>query len=281
MFLSGLVLVSGLIDYDTIRSGPCNDLPFTLFLPSYTAVAHHHGRLPDDLQADRAKAIAEARAFAAGDYVTALYAGAALPEKRRAAVAEKLARLTGLPEQLVLDHDLRIDPSTFREELLADQRLICGRFDGRITGRDGDRTSGTPRFDPSGDAALGPLASVMNAFVREELKFESDLPYKVISGVGPWSFEQNSYSSTARQLAEAMARNPHLRVLVQDGLCDLAVPADSMRHSVDHLRIDPDLRANVTFVDYDAGHMMYLNTPDRVKFRDDLRAFLENLPAAD
>ena len=121
----------------------------------------------------------------------------------------------------------------------------------------------------------------MNAFVREELKFESDLPYKVISGVGPWSFEQNSYSSTARQLAEAMARNPHLRVLVQAGLCDLAVPADSMRHSVDHLRIDPDLRANVTFVDYDAGHMMYLNTPDRVKFRDDLRAFLENLPAAD
>jgi carboxypeptidase C (cathepsin A) len=274
MFLNGLVLVSGLVDYGTIIPGPSNDLPYSLFLPSFTAVAHAHGRLPAELQADRARALAEAEAFAAGEYVTALYAGLALPEPRRAAVAGRLARLTGLPEQLILDHDLRVDASTFREKLLADERLILGRFDGRITGRDGDQSSGVPRFDPSYDAALGPLAAAMNAFVREELEFESDLPYKVLTGLSPWPQDQNRYSSTARQLGEALSRNHHLRVLVQAGRCDLAVPYLSLKHSIDHLQIDRELRKNVTYADYDSGHMMYLTLTDLAKFARDLRAFL-------
>ena len=279
MFLNGLVLVSGLVDYGTIIPGPSNDLPYSLFLPSFTAVAHAHGRLPAELQADLAKALSEAEAFAAGEYVTALYAGAALPEERRRAVAARVARLTGLPERLVLDHELRVNPSTFREELLADQRLILGRFDGRITGRDGDQAGGDPRFDPSYDAALGPLAAVMNAYVREELKFESDQPYRVLTGVGPWPQDQNRYSSTARQLGEAMSRNPHLRLLVQVGRCDLAVPYLSLTHSIDHLGIDPELRKNVTYAAYESGHMMYLHRPDLEKLERDLRAFLE-APAA-
>jgi carboxypeptidase C (cathepsin A) len=188
--------------------------------------------------------------------------------------------LTGLPEALVLDHDLRVDPSTFREKLLADQRLILGRFDGRITGRDGDQGSGDPQFDPSYDAALGPLAAVMNAYVREELKFESDLPYRVLTGVGPWPQDQNRYASTARQLGEAMSRNHHLRVLVQAGACDLAVPSLSMVHSIDHLGIDPELRKNVVYATYDSGHMMYLRLEDLAKLERDLRAFLAT-PAED
>jgi len=280
MFFNGLVLVSGLVDYGTIIPGPSNDLPFSLFLPSFTAVAHAHRRLPEDLQADRARAVAESEAFAAGEYLTALYAGAALPEARRSEIAATIARLTGLSERLVLDHDLRVDPAAFREELLADERLILGRFDGRITGRDGDQASSDPLFDPSYDAALGPLAAAMNAYVREDLKFESDLPYRVLTGVGPWPQEQNRYSSTARQLGEAMSRNHHLRVLVQTGACDLAVPYRSMVHSINHLAIDPELLRNVSYATYDSGHMMYLRREDLAKLERDLRAFLA-APAAD
>lgn len=274
MFLSGLVLVSGLVDFETIRAAACNDLPHCIFLPSFTAVAHFHGRLPPDLQADLPKALAESRAFAAGDYATALYAGASLPADRREAIADRLARLTGLSRAIVLKHDLRVDPSVFRKALLADKGLICGRFDGRITGRDGDPAASAPAFDPSYTAALGPLASVMNAYVREELGFESDSPYKVLAGVGPWRFEQNSYASTSRELAEALSENPHLRVLVQVGLCDLAVPGDSMRHSIDHLKLAPELRGNISFAEYASGHMMYLNLPDLRKLRKDLEAFI-------
>ncbi len=280
MFLNGLVLVSGLVDYGTIIPGPSNDLPYALVLPSFTAVAHAHGKLPADLQADRTKALAEAEAFASDEYVTALFAGAALPEARRTDIARKIARLTGLPEKLVVDRDLRVSPSVFREKLLADDRIILGRFDGRITGRDGDHGSTSPQFDPSFDAALGPLSAAMNAYVREELLFESDLPYRVLTGVGPWPQDQNRYASTASQLAEAMSRNHHLRVLVQTGRCDLAVPYLSMRYSINHLGVDPELLKNVTYADYDSGHMMYLSLGDLEKLERDLRAFVEPAPPA-
>lgn len=278
MFLNGLVLVSGLVDFGTIRAGGSNDLPYALFLPSYTAVAHHHGRLPADLQADRGRALAEAEDFAGGEYLAALYAGAGLSPERQSAVAAKLARYTGLPESFILAHELRIDASHFREELLSDHRLILGRFDGRITGRDGDQATGVPRFDPSYDAALGPLAAAMNAYVREELSFESDLPYKVLTAVGPWPQDQNRYAATDWQLADAMNRNPHLRVLVQTGRCDLAVPFLSLRYSIDHLEVDRERLANVRFCDYDSGHMMYLNRPDLERMARDLRAFLTAAP---
>ncbi|MFM8704742.1 MAG: peptidase S10, partial [Planctomycetia bacterium] len=124
-------------------------------------------------------------------------------------------------------------------------------------------------------AALGPLAAVMNAYVREELKFESDLPYRVLTGVGPWPHDQNRYSSTVGQLGEAMSRNHHLRLLVQVGRCDLAVPFLSLVHSIDHLGIDPELRKNVTYAEYESGHMMYLHRPDLEKLHRDLRAFLD------
>ena len=274
MFLNGLILVSGLVDYGTILPNASNDLPYTLFLPSFTAVAHAHGRLPADLQKDRAAAIAASRQFAAGDYVQALHAGATLSADQRQATAAMLARLTGLTPERALAHDLRISPSSFRKELLAEQQLILGRFDGRITGRDGNQAAATPGFDPSYDAALGPLAAAMNAYVREDLGFESDLPYRVLTGVSPWPQDQNRYSNTASQLASAMSRNPHLRILVQVGLCDLAVPFLSLRHSIDHLEIDPMLRGNVSYAEYESGHMMYLRLEDLAKLNRDLRVFL-------
>jgi carboxypeptidase C (cathepsin A) len=75
-----------------------------------------------------------------------------------------------------------------------------------------------------------------------------------------------------------MSRNHHLRVLVQTGRCDLAVPYLSLRHSIDHLEIDPALRANVDYAEYDSGHMMYLNRPDLGRMADDLRRFLRAAP---
>ena len=274
MFLNGLLLVSGLIDFGTIRTGSTNDLPYSIFLPTLTAVAHFHKRLPADLQQDLHGAMMESRAFASGEYLAALFAGEGLEDGKRKQVASKLSRLTGLSEDIILENRLRISPSMFRKKLLSEDGLICGRYDGRITGRDGDQSSAYPGFDPSYMAALGPLAATMNAYVREELAFENDLPYKVLANVFPWKFEENTYSSTAADLGSAMSKNPHLRVLVMTGRCDLAVPSDAMRFSIDHLEIDPKIKANVSFTEYSSGHMMYLNLPDLKKLGQDVAEFI-------
>ena len=274
MFLNGLLLVSGLVDFGTILTGSTNDLPYSIFLPTLTAVAHFHNRLSADLQQDRQGAMMESRTFASGEYLAALFAGEGLENWKRKQIASKLSRLTGLSEDIILENRLRISPSTFRKKLLSEDGLICGRYDGRITGRDGDQSSAYPGFDPSYMAALGPLAATMNAYVREELAYENDLPYKVLANVFPWKFEENTYSSTAADLGSAMSKNPHFRVLVMTGRCDLAVPPDAMRFSIDHLEIDPTIKANVSFAEYSSGHMMYLNLPDLEKLGHDVAEFI-------
>jgi len=275
MYLNGLMLVSGLLDFATLRESRDNDLPALVFLPTLTATAQFHKKLPADLQRDLPKALAEAREFIKSEYPSALLQGAALPLAQRQAIAAKLARLTGLPAKVIEDHDLRVSTSTFRELLLRDEGLIVGRFDSRITGRDADKTSFSPRFDPSYAVTYGPFSAAMNAYVREELKFESDLPYEILTDGGPWNYDaRNSYPSVADRLGAAMSQNPYLRVLVLAGLRDLACPLDGIRHSIDHLQLDPMLRKNITYAEYESGHMMYVNLPDLKKLQKDLVGFV-------
>jgi len=276
MYLNGLILVSGVLDFATLREGPGNDLPSLVFLPTLTATAHFHKKLPADLQADLAQALAEARAFIKAEYPSALLEGAALPAEKRKEIVAKLARFTGLSPQVIEDNDLQVDTSTFRKQLLRDQGMIIGRYDARITGRDANPASPFPRFDPSYAATYGPFAAAMNSYLREELKFENDLPYEILAGVQPWNFDaRSSYPSVADRLATVMSQNPYLHVLVLGGLRDLACPIDGIRYSMDHLQLDPAYRKNITYAEYESGHMMYVNLPDLKKLQKDLENFVQ------
>src|SRR5258706_10401330 len=209
MYLNGLILVSGVLDFATIWNNPGNDLPYPLMLPAFTAAAQFHKKLPADLQNDLPKALAEAREFARGGYATALQQGAALPAAERKKVAAELVRLTGLAPQVIEDNHLRVDQGVFRKQLLHDQGLILGAYDARITGRDANPASPYPDFDPSAAATLGPFAAAMNSYVRDELKFEDDLPYEIIAGVQPWNYGvRNRYGSAGEKLSAAQYPKP-------------------------------------------------------------------------
>ena len=276
MYLNGLILVSGVLDFATINDGSANDLPFELFLPNYTATANYFKKLPPDLQADLPKALAEAREFAKGEYASALHQGAALPADERDKIVAELARLTGLKPQVIEDNNLRIDSSVFRKQLLHDEGLILGAYDARITGRDDDPASPYPVFDPSYAATYGPFAAAMNAYVRQELKFEDDLPYEIIAGVQPWNYgSHNDYPGVSDQLASVMNQNPYMRVLVLNGMRDLVCPPDTMRYALDHMQLDRAYRTNITYATFEAGHMMYVNLPDLKKLHQVLEDFLK------
>ena len=176
---------------------------------------------------------------------------------------------------MIEDNDLRVSSGTFRRMLLHDQGLVLGRYDGRITGRDADPAAPAPRFDPSFAATYGPFSAAMNAYVRGELKFEDDLPYEILAGVGPWNYDgRNSYPSVTGQLATVMRENTYLRVLVLGGLRDLACPIDGIRYSMDHLQLDSAYRGNIAFAEFDSGHMMYVNLPDLKKMQVELEKFV-------
>ena len=245
-------------------------------LPAYTAAAFYHKKLPPDMQADLPKALAASRLFAKGDYTTALHQGDALSADERKQIVLKLASFTGLKPQVIEDNNLRIDEGVFRKQLLHDEGMILGAYDARITGRDDDPASPYPDFDPSAVATDGPFSAAINSYLRAELKFEDDLPYEVLAGVQPWNYgDRNTYASAGGSLASMMNQNHYMKILVLGGRCDLVCPIDTMRHALDHMALAPAYRTNITYAEYAAGHMMYVNLPDLQKMQKDLENFLK------
>jgi carboxypeptidase C (cathepsin A) len=281
MRLNGILLVSAVLNFGTIRFDEGNDLPYPLFLPGYTATAWYHKKLEPGLQGELTKTLAEAETFASGEYAQALHKGLGLTDTERRAVAAKVARLTGLSEEFVLRCDLRVEGQRFMRELLRDRGRTVGRFDSRYLGTDATDAGERPEYDPSYAAVQGTYTEGLNAYVRGELKFESDLPYEILTGrVQPWNYgtAANRYLNVAPQLRSAMAANANLRVFVANGYYDLATPYAATQYTINHLGSDRKLLERVTLAYYEAGHMMYVHKPSLVKLRKDAAAFLTARP---
>lgn len=281
MFFNGLVLVSSVLHFNTLQFTPDNDLPYLLFLPTYTATAWYHGRLAPDLQGDGSpaalrRALDAAEAFALGDYARALLLGARLPAEERGRVAAALSRLTGLSEAFVSRADLRVSIGRFVKELRREEGRTVGRLDSRYTGLDRDAAGESFEYDPSYAAIQGPYTATLNHYLRTELAFESDLPYEIFTDkVRPWRFDtaENRSLDVAEPLRQAMTKNPHLQVLVANGYYDLATPYFATEHTFSHLGLDPSLADHIAMRYYPAGHMMYIHGPSHAQLKADLAAF--------
>jgi carboxypeptidase C (cathepsin A) len=280
LWLNGIMLVSSILDFQTADFDPGNDLPYLLFLPTYTATAWYHQRLPADLQAlPLAGVLAQVEAFVMGAYALALLQGTALPAEQRAAIAGKLARFTGLSQDYVERCNLRIGIFRFVKELLREQRRTVGRLDSRYTGIDRDAAGERFEFDPSYAAIQGAYTACFNDYVRGDLQFESDLPYEILKGLyQTWSYKEfeNQYVSVAETLRKAISMNPHLRVHVANGYYDLATPYFATTYTFNHLGLDPSLLDNVAMSFYEAGHMMYVHRPSLDKLKAQLADFIQS-----
>jgi carboxypeptidase C (cathepsin A) len=278
MFLNGIMLVSSVLDFSTLRFTPGNDLPYILFLPSYTATAWYHQRLVNDLQTNLSGALSEAREFALGEYSLALMKGAELTPEEQLRIAEKLSRLTGLPTDYIQRSNLRIGIHRFCKELLREKRRTVGRLDSRFTGIDRDAAGEYFENDPSLVNIMGPYTGTFNDYVRRELRYQNDLPYEILTGrVQPWSYEehQNQYVYVAETLRQAMSNNPYLRVHVANGYFDLATPFLATEYTYNHLSLDESLQANISLSYYEAGHMMYTHLPSLEKLNLELVRFIQ------
>jgi len=283
MNVNGIMLVSTVLNFETLEFSPGNDLPYILYLPTYAATAWYHKKLAADLQQKPLEEVfAQAQAFAAGDYSSALFSGSSLDAAARNKVIEEYSHLTSLPTNYVDRANLRVPLGRFAAQLLIDEGLVVGRYDSRYTGYVRDRLLMGMEQDPSFEAVASAFASTFNNYVRTELKFETDHPYEVLASVGRWNWEANNeFVDVGSTLASAIARNPFLKVHVSSGYYDLATPLFATRYTFDHLRLNATLLKNLTLDSYTAGHMMYLNTPDLKKSKEDLARFIHAaIPAA-
>ena len=244
MYFNGIILVSAVLNFETLSSSPGNDLPYPLYLPTYTATAWYHKKLPSDFHTDLAKAITEAEHFATNEYSVALFKGDRLTAQERKSIVHKLAHFTGLPEDYIDRANLRLSLWQFNTRLLRDQDLVIGRYDSRFTGRDISAANPRQNYDPSYTAVQGKFTALFNDYVKRELKYQNKEHYEILTGkVQPWNFgtARNRYLNVAEDLRQAMIKNPQLYVFVANGHYDLATPFFATKYTFDHMNLGDQL----------------------------------------
>jgi carboxypeptidase C (cathepsin A) len=278
--LNGLALISVIIDFHTARFEKGNPLPDACFLPTYTASALYHGKIKPKPK-NRDAFLDEVRAFALDEYLPAMFKGSRLPAAQRKRVVQRLAGYTGLSEAWLERANLRIDPSRFRKELLRDEGQSIGRLDTRYRGDDYDDAGEYPDSDAAGYGIAGAYAAAMKDYLGRTLQVEMDRPYTVFSmdAIKAWDWHGPkgkagwpSYVNVAPELGRVQRENPALRVLMANGLYDLATPFFAVETTIAGNGIEAG-RIKMTY--YESGHMMYVHEPSLRQLVADFRGLYD------
>lgn len=281
---NGVILLSSILNFYTDSFNAGNDLPYELWLPTYTAVADYHHALPNppkDLQAY----LKQVEAFAIGPYAHALAEGNALGAREKQSIAEKLHEYTGLSTAYLIKANLRVTGMEFEHQLLNADDETVGRLDARFKGPSMDPLSQVAYYDPQGAAISSAYVSAFNDYADKVLHFHENFRYNPMSGKvnQSWNWKHKNpqtgqtwpgLPNVAVDLAQAMKYNPDLKVLVNAGYYDLATPFYAAKYQVDHLQIPKSLQGNIKLAYYYSGHMVYVHVPSLHKLHDTVAAFI-------
>jgi carboxypeptidase C (cathepsin A) len=279
---NGIVLLSTVLNFETLEFNKANDVPYPLILPSYTMIAAYHHKLAPDLARNLEQTRSEVERWASNEYTRALAKGDALSPQERQSVVDSLARYTGLSKDFIDESNLRVDVAGFTHRLLAHEKLRVGRLDGRFAGPDPEGFNDTHFYDPTSSATEPPFNSAFNDYVRRELNYKTDMPYYVSAHQdwGPafdwnWGSAAAGFPDTATALREAIVKNPYLKVKVLEGYYDLATPYYAANYTMEHLNLSSQYRNNISYATYPSGHMVYLETQSLKKMKDDVASFID------
>jgi carboxypeptidase C (cathepsin A) len=269
MYLNGVILVSP-TEIGIKRDGPVND---ALSLPYYTAAAWYHKKLPADLQAkDLLDVLSESEKFTIDEFIPALSKGGFIDPAKRKEIAGKASRYSGLKEETILNHNLAVPTQYFWKDLLRTEGFTVGRLDSRYKGIDKMAAGSSPDFNSELTSWLHSFTPAINYYLRDVLKYKTDLQYNMFGPVRPWD---NSNDNTGENLRLAMAENPYLHVMVQSGYYDGATTYFDAKYSMWQLDPSGRMKDRLRFEGYRSGHMMYLRAEDLVSSNDHIRDFIK------
>ncbi|MBS1559793.1 MAG: carboxypeptidase [Bacteroidetes bacterium] len=275
MYLNGVILVSP-TQLGIMEDGMLND---ALDFPYFTAAAWHHKALPADLQQKDLKDILpESEAFTLDELIPAVSRGGFIDEVKRKQIAAKMSRYSGLSEKAILQTNLQVPTEFFWKELLREKNFTIGRLDSRYLGLDKMTAGFQPDYNSELTSWLHSFTPAINYYLRDVLKYKTDLKYNMFGSVYPWD---NKNNRTGENLRQAMAENPYLHLMVQSGYYDGATTY--FRAKFTQWQIDPSgkMKDRMRFEGYRSGHMMYLRAEDLATSNDHIRDFIKkSTPAA-
>jgi carboxypeptidase C (cathepsin A) len=269
MFVNGVILVSP-TTLGIERDGP---LAAALKLPYYAATAWYHKQLPADLQSkDLTDMLPEIEKFTIDELVPAISKGGFLEETKRKEIAKRMSRYTGISETVIVQNNLNVELGLFWKELLREEGYTVGRLDSRYKGIDKRDGGEQPDFNAELLSWEHSFTPAINIYLREELKYKTDLKYYVFGPVQPWD---RTGDQTGENLRKAMAQNPYLNVLIQSGYYDGACDYFNAKYSMWQLDPSGKMKDRLSWEGYRSGHMMYLRRPDLETSNQSLRDFIK------
>ncbi|WP_087504914.1 S10 family peptidase [Neiella marina] len=269
MYLNGVVLVSP-TDLGIERNGPvkaANRLPY------FAAAAWYHKVLPEHLQQiDLEELLPQVEAFTINQYIPALAKGGFIDPSQKQQIAEQVATYSGLSVDAVIKSNLDISTWYFWKELLREKGLTIGRLDSRYLGIDKDGVGDSPDYNAELTSWLHSFTPAINAYLREELNYHTDIKYQMLGDVHPWDRTDNN---TGENLRQAMAQNPYLNVMIQAGYYDGGTNYFDAKYSMWQLDPSGKMADRLSYKGYRSGHMMYLRAEDLKQSNQDLRDFIQ------
>ena len=269
MYLNGVVLVSP-TDLGIKRDETMGD---ALRLPYFAAVAWYHKTLDASLQSkDLTDFLPEVEDFTVNQLIPAIAKGGFLPLNEKKAIAAKMSKYSGLSEEVLMQNNLRISLNYFWKELLRDRGYTVGRLDSRYLGIDSKDGGEGPEYNAELTSWLHSFTPPINMYLREELKFKTDLKYNMFGPVHPWQRDEVNLGDNLRA---AMAANPYLHVLTQSGYYDGACDYFNAKYNMWQMDPGGKTKDRLSWKGYRSGHMMYLRREDLKQANEDLRDFIK------
>ncbi|MDB5649386.1 MAG: peptidase serine carboxypeptidase [Hyphomicrobiales bacterium] len=267
--INGLVLISPVLDFARFNSrlGLFDNVAR---LPSYAATARQLKG-----QSVTRNDLADVEAYARGDYLADLMRGVKDPAVIDR-MSHRVADLTGLDFDTVRKLGARVPVQVFLREIDRKNARVGSQYDATVMGY--DPTPFAPRSGADDQMRLGLHAPITQAMVA---LYHDKLAWKVESARYLFMNEQASrqwdwghgQAEAVGDLRDAMALDPHMRVLVAQGLTDVVTPYFETQMVLDQM---PDYGAanRLRFRVYQGGHMFYSRDDSRAKFRDDARSVI-------
>jgi len=281
--LSGAILISPALEFSLLEGTDYNITSWATVLPSMAGAAFHHDRAHsngNNLQAH----LTATESFARKTYLPLLALGDALPSDERQSAYQQLANLIGLPALLIEQKGGRIGIDVFARELLREQQRIVGLYDASITAIDPfpDR----PLFegtDPTLDGLDRLFTGGINSHLRGTLGVETDLTYNLLNfeTFKAWKFElkgglKQGFIGAVDDLRVGMTLNPYMQVYITHGFFDLVTPYFASNHLADLMKLNPEIRPNLTLKHYQGGHMFYAWNESRQQWFAEMTQFYHN-----
>jgi carboxypeptidase C (cathepsin A) len=273
--IDGAALISSALNFEMISFKRGNDLPYVLYLPSYTAAAWYHKKLSRDLQADPQKTLKEVQKWANNEYLVLLAKGDNLSADEQSKLSDKLSAYTGLSKEFIRKKHFRIDVFSFITELLADKGLQIGLMDSRITGI--AAPAGDEYEDPSFGAVRTTFVTALNDYLARSLDCNSVMPYKSLSmkanSSWQWGSAAGGFVDFTDNLTKAIIANEKLKVFAAMGYYDLTTPFSTQEYTFDHLGLEPGHKKNIRYSYYNSGHQVYTSEESLKKLKTDITDF--------